>query len=71
MSESITVRGAAIPDAMTSAQITALLNQILTDVANLRIAMSNHTHVTQVNSVPAPWTSNTTTYTQSATNLLP
>ena len=71
MSESITARSAAIPDAMTSAQIVALLNQVVSDVADLRTAMSNHTHVTQVNSVPAPWTSNTTTYTQSATNLLP
>jgi hypothetical protein len=71
MSESITVRGSAISDAETSAQIIALLNQVLSDVANLRTAISTHTHVVYVPSTPGNWTSYATTYTQSATNLLP
>jgi hypothetical protein len=71
MSESITVRGAAVPDAMTSAQIVALLNQVLSDLANLRTAINAHTHTVQVNSTPSNNVTATSTYSQSSANLLP
>ena len=44
MSESITVRGAAISDAETSAQIIALLNQVLSDLQYIRTQYNSHTH---------------------------
>jgi hypothetical protein len=71
MSESITVRCGGITDAQDSAQIIALLNQVVTDIANLRTAINAHQHTVVTSAASGTWTSAVSTYTQSATNLLP
>lgn len=44
MPESIKVRMAQVPDELTSREIRALFDTILTDLAALRTAVNTHTH---------------------------
>ena len=44
MSESINVRINQLPDGLTSRELRALLQSILTDLAALRAAVNAHTH---------------------------
>jgi hypothetical protein len=71
MSESITVRTSAIPDAMTSSQIIALLNQVLSDIANLRTSINAHQHQVTTSAASGTWTTTVSSYSQQPTSLLP
>lgn len=44
MSESITVRGAAISDNNSAQQIIALLNQVLADLDYIKTTYNSHSH---------------------------
>lgn len=70
MSESITVRCGAITDAQDSAQIIALLNQVLLDLTALRTSMNTHTHNVTTTAASGTWTSTVGTNQTPALNTL-